>query len=695
MDSRHFVITLPQGFKVHLRTGVSGTFSILPAPGVVRTVQTAGEPEDQIHMKIHVENDEEQHPQERAGSVASDVTDVIDQADLLEVAETPARLEEIAAEYSYRVRDYAFSSDWEPVPSIQTAPNGFPEVPPARMANIDSAPELVDIEAYIILYESSLEEKYMKERLGHPAQQYGIPGKILTRLLALGYTSMDEYRRRLCHMDWEALARYNKLCAGRVKAGKRGYTAAGEHPWKVANYHPPQLLPPRARLNRPLDKKDPKDERLRGYLGCLKREWLYYNPPKLYATALNRRAELDRMRERDAQARAEALKRRAQGEDEEEEEHYEGKGKGKAVDKGKGKAPSKRTFEQASDEENDTDTGSEMSTPPRKRQCQELWQQPHMADATPGAGPSNGCNTLAASAYPGPYGSASAGPSNGNWGALSSGGASAQEGSDTDTENEDDEQMPFAGPGSGHGLPTAPPTHPPPPPSIQPPPSTQPPFTRPPRAQLTRSLLSMGRTATFANVLEADNDNESTGPAAPPTQPMGPPPTRAHNPAPSVAPPPPTTRRTRALGGLTRTATFANVLEADNAAPMGPPPPTQTTRGPAPTQPTRAPAHTQASNTARVAPPPTPGRTRTLGGLARTATFANVLEADNEETGSGSVETNAPMPPHAPNAPPTATPIPALPLPTAPVPVQAHARTATDTQVMEADNDDATESEDE
>ena len=60
MEFRYFVITSPQGFKVHLRTAVSGTLSIIPAPNLVRTKEAAGLLEDRIHMDIHMGKEPQQ-----------------------------------------------------------------------------------------------------------------------------------------------------------------------------------------------------------------------------------------------------------------------------------------------------------------------------------------------------------------------------------------------------------------------------------------------------------------------------------------------------------------------------------------------------------------------------------------------------------------------------------------------------------
>ena len=60
MEFRYFVITSPQGFKVHLRTAVSGTLSINPAPNLDRTKELAGFLEDRIQVDIHMGKEPQQ-----------------------------------------------------------------------------------------------------------------------------------------------------------------------------------------------------------------------------------------------------------------------------------------------------------------------------------------------------------------------------------------------------------------------------------------------------------------------------------------------------------------------------------------------------------------------------------------------------------------------------------------------------------
>ena len=56
MTIRYFVITTPQGYKVHFQTKVAGTLKIVPAPGMVRKAGFEGQPEDSIHMRIRMNN---------------------------------------------------------------------------------------------------------------------------------------------------------------------------------------------------------------------------------------------------------------------------------------------------------------------------------------------------------------------------------------------------------------------------------------------------------------------------------------------------------------------------------------------------------------------------------------------------------------------------------------------------------------
>ncbi|KAL1745296.1 hypothetical protein HDZ31DRAFT_63304 [Schizophyllum fasciatum] len=244
MEYRHFVITLPQGIKLHLQAKISGTLSIVPAPGVDRMVDGEGSPEDSIYMKVPVGENQAEANQCLKNVAANVAQPGEEEEDFMAVAH-PAQLYRIASEYGFGAKDFAFDSDYEPASDIQDPPDGYPHVPVKRISGIDGAPEVTNLYMCLIVFEHATHPENARERMLYPALRYGIPGKILKRLLDVGWLTMDEYRERLVPMDWECLARYEELCRVRRLSGKPGFLPDGQYPYRIIGCHPPMLLPER------------------------------------------------------------------------------------------------------------------------------------------------------------------------------------------------------------------------------------------------------------------------------------------------------------------------------------------------------------------------------------------------------------------------------------------------------------------
>ncbi|KAL1660615.1 hypothetical protein GGF50DRAFT_118784 [Schizophyllum commune] len=240
MEFRYFVITSPQGFKVHLRTAVSGTLSINPAPNLVRTKELAGFLEDRIQMDIHMGKESQQpFPVQ-----FKDPTDAALPHKLFGEGLNPSRLRKFVARDGLRARDYAFPAtypaDVDPMPKIRLIHNCFPAVPESHIPDARNV-ELMSVADYLGIYEKSLESRGKARDIG----LWAIPGKILRRLLDLGYTTEEEYESRLTGWDHASLDHYDKLCQTRLRSGRQGYLPDGQHPWRIVEARPPQLLPSR------------------------------------------------------------------------------------------------------------------------------------------------------------------------------------------------------------------------------------------------------------------------------------------------------------------------------------------------------------------------------------------------------------------------------------------------------------------
>ncbi|KAI5896903.1 uncharacterized protein SCHCODRAFT_02664657 [Schizophyllum commune H4-8] len=272
MEYRYFVITLPYGFKVHLRTAVSGTLSIIPGPNVVRTKEVAGFLEDRIQMDIHMGKE----PQQPFPVQFKDPTDAALPHKLFGEGLNPSRLRKFVARDGLRAHDYAFPAtypaDVDPMPEIRLIHNCFPAVPESHIPDARNV-ELMSAADYLGIYEKSLESRGKARDIG----LWAIPGKILRRLLDLGYTTEEEYESRLTGWDHASLDHYDKLCQTRLRSGRQGYLPDGQHPWRIVEARPPQLLPSREEVV-------PRYEALTPEMTAnFKRRLLYFFPPAVVA----------------------------------------------------------------------------------------------------------------------------------------------------------------------------------------------------------------------------------------------------------------------------------------------------------------------------------------------------------------------------------------------------------------------------
>ncbi|KAL1736458.1 hypothetical protein EV714DRAFT_266416 [Schizophyllum commune] len=272
MEFRYFVITSPQGFKVHLRTAVSGTLSIIPAPNLVRTKEAAGLLEDRIHMDIHMGKE----PQQPFPVQFKDPRDAALPHKLFGKGLNPSRLRKFVARDGLRARDYAFPAtypaDLDPMPDIRLIHNCFPAVPESHIPDARNV-ELMSVADYLGIYEKSLESRGKARDIG----LWAIPGKILRRLLDLGYTTEEEYESRLTGWDHASLDHYDKLCQTRLRSGRQGYLPDGQHPWRIVEARPPQLLPSREEVV-------PRYEALTPEMtDNFKRRLFYFFPPAVVA----------------------------------------------------------------------------------------------------------------------------------------------------------------------------------------------------------------------------------------------------------------------------------------------------------------------------------------------------------------------------------------------------------------------------
>ncbi|KAL1674107.1 hypothetical protein EV122DRAFT_282310 [Schizophyllum commune] len=272
MEFRYFVITSPQGFKVHLRTAVSGTLSIIPAPNLVRTKELAGFLEDRIQMDIHMGKEAQQpFPVQ-----FKDPRDAALPHKLFGEGLNPSRLRKFVARDGLRARDYAFPAtypaDLDPMPEIRLIHNCFPAVPESHIPDARNV-ELMSVADYLGIYEKSLESRGKARDIG----LWAIPGKILRRLLDLGYTTEEEYGSRLTGWDHASLDHYDKLCQTRLRSGRQGYLPDGQHPWRIVEARPPQLLPSREEVV-------PRYEALTPEMtDNFKRRLFYFFPPAVVA----------------------------------------------------------------------------------------------------------------------------------------------------------------------------------------------------------------------------------------------------------------------------------------------------------------------------------------------------------------------------------------------------------------------------
>ncbi|KAL1760423.1 hypothetical protein FB107DRAFT_270131 [Schizophyllum commune] len=271
MTIRYFVITTPQGYKVHFQTKVAGTLKIVPAPGMIRKAGFEGQPEDSIHMRIRMNNKRKRNePWE--GITESQPYD----CDPWQVpAAAPGLLPPFMKEFGCIVKDFAFDSDYFSILPNDPVPEGYPDVPIQRISGVaGGAPELFHVYAYLALYEHSVHPKVARERYRNKEDHFGIPGKILKRLLEVGWTTMEEYKERLTSLDWESFARYEALCRTRIKSGKPGFLPDGQYPWRMAGIRPPMVMPERpARTDRdpePLEVSPLK-------INMLKNEYLWWH----------------------------------------------------------------------------------------------------------------------------------------------------------------------------------------------------------------------------------------------------------------------------------------------------------------------------------------------------------------------------------------------------------------------------------
>ncbi|KAI5896910.1 uncharacterized protein SCHCODRAFT_02491955 [Schizophyllum commune H4-8] len=243
MTTRYFVITTPQGYKVHFKTRVAGTLKIVPAPGMARRAGMEGQPEDSIHMRIRMGNGKPKRNEPWEGITECQPYDF----DPWQVpAPVPGLLTKFMKRHGCSAQDFAFDSDYFPILENDPIPEGYPDVPIQRISGVaGGAPELFNVYAYLALYEHSTHPKVARERYRNKKDHFGIPGKILKRLLEIGWTTMEEYRERLTSLDWESFARYEALCRTRIKSGKPGFLPDGQYPWRTAGIRPPMLMPER------------------------------------------------------------------------------------------------------------------------------------------------------------------------------------------------------------------------------------------------------------------------------------------------------------------------------------------------------------------------------------------------------------------------------------------------------------------
>ncbi|TRM60496.1 hypothetical protein BD626DRAFT_571572 [Schizophyllum amplum] len=320
---REFVLTTPQGLKFRLRTAVSGRLVIKPAPNVLLE---DGHPAPKVLVEVKTEDgfQDATDPHQREGSVASDVTEICGFEDMVGAVTHPAQLVEVAAEVGLKARDTAFGTDYVRAPPQLDAYEGYPDIPFNRIPSVVSTYETVNIAFYVTIYKSAFGPETYRDVYCH---RYAIPGKILKRLLELGYTSMEEYEKHLLPWDWESFHRYEKMCKDRIAARKPGYLPDGQYPWRVAGVHPPQVLPSLEDL--------PKLGSIKEYRLCLREEFRFYHPPTFFKQAINRQAEVTRhiaaQQEEGLEERRAALLERMRNEQNEEAlAPSEGKGKGKA-----------------------------------------------------------------------------------------------------------------------------------------------------------------------------------------------------------------------------------------------------------------------------------------------------------------------------------------------------------------------------
>lgn len=314
---REFVLTTPQGLKFRLRTAVSGKLVIKPASGIVLE---DGLPADKIFIDVETDDGfrDAGHSHQRAASVATDATQEREFEDLLAEASNPAQIAEVAAEAGLKARDVAFGEDYVPAPPRKGAIQGYMRVPFNRIPAVVSTYETVDLGVYLGIYQKSLGNHYRQFHTG----KYPIPGKILYRLLQLGYTTEQEYKSTLRSWDRDALRRYEQICKDRIASRKPGYLPDGQYPWRVADVHPPQLLPLREEIVTPS---------LCGpYIACLKEEYLYYHPSSIVQDMENRRAEEAKIQKMNLAVAEARYIRQLNKEEEQEQAAYEGKGKGRA-----------------------------------------------------------------------------------------------------------------------------------------------------------------------------------------------------------------------------------------------------------------------------------------------------------------------------------------------------------------------------